>query len=226
VASSFGASTRRSTSAGSRTRIAAAAALLLFLPSVPARAQRAFRAELFGGTSWSAPSTLTIDQSGLDRLSQHAHWETRPLDESPYYAARIGLWSGRAGWELQLIHHKIYLTNETAEIPHFEVSHGWNLVTMQRAIRGRFFEWRFGVGAVVAYPEGSVRGRDADTDAYHLAGTSALIGIGKRFEISRRFFAGVEAQATYSFARIPIETGHARTRNLALHALAGVGIAL
>ena len=214
---------RRSISARSRVGIGLAAALLLAAPS---RGQDRFRAQLFGGTSWSFPSTLTIEQSGLEDLSFHAHWETRPFDDAPYYAARVALWSAGTGWELQLLHHKIYLTNEPPEVEYFEVSHGWNLVTIQRASRGRALEWRVGAGAVVAHTEGRIRGRDVDTGEYQLSGAGAIVGAGKTFAIARHFFATAEGQLTFSWANIPIQTGHARTANVAFHALVGLGFGL
>jgi len=232
VASSYGAWTRRSISGrcnqflGRWSRfLAAAAASLLFSPLLLCAEDR-FRAEFFGGTAWSVPTTLAIDQSGEERISFRAHWETRPFEAAPYYAARVALWSQRRGWELQLLHHKIYLTNGPPEVEHFEVSHGWNLITIQRASRGRILDWRLGAGAVVAHAEGRIRGREVGTGDYHLSGAGALVGAGKSFAISRRFFATAEGQVTFSWARVPIEEGHARTANIAFHALFGLGFGL
>jgi hypothetical protein len=228
VASSCGAWRQRNISA--RFSQLGAALTAFFLVSLPLRAEDRFRAEVFFGTAWSAPTTLTIDQSGEERLSFRAHWETRPFDESPYFATRLGVWSGRRGWELQLLHHKIHLTNGQPQVPRFEVSHGWNLLTIHRAIRARPLDWRLGAGAVIAYPEGRIRGVSANPgdgifrSGYHVSGAGALVGGGKTFSITRRFFASVEGQLTYSWARVPIATGHARTKNVAFHALVGLGL--
>jgi hypothetical protein len=214
-----------------RSLLVAATAMLLFLPGRLPGEDR-FRAELFGGSAWSVPSTLRIDQSGEERLAFRAHWDTRPFHDAPYYAARVALWSGRHGWELQLLHHKIYLDDPPPEIDSFQVSHGWNLLSIQRASRGRSFEWRVGAGAVIAHAEGRVRGRDVETDGglfeggYHLSGAGVLAGAGKSFPISHRFFAKVEAQATYSRVRVPIHMGRARTSNVAFHALFGFGFGI
>ena len=242
MASSSGAWTRRNTSGGyegagtgprtcPRVFLGCAATLAgFFFVPFPLAAEDRFRAEIFGGTAWSAPTTLTIDQSGEERLSFRAHWETRPLDEAPYYAVRVGLWNRRRGWELQLLHHKVYLTNGPPEIERFEVSHGWTLLTLQRATRGRPFDWRLGVGAVIGYPEGRIRGEPANPEdgifgsGYYLSGAGALAGAGRTFTITRRFFASTEAQLTYSWASVPIAKGHARTANFALHVLLGLGI--
>ena len=227
MASSCGAWTRRSTS-GRFSVNAVALAAALFFPSA-VRAEDRFRAQFFGGTSWSVPSTLAADQSGLSRLEFRARWETRPLEDAPYYAARVALWSGRRGWELQLLHHKIYLTNPPPEIDSFEVSHGWNLLTIQRASHGRILDWRVGAGAVIAHAEGIVRGRQVDEGnglfghGYYVSGPAAVVGAGKSLAIWRGFLATAEGQVTFSWARIPIQGGHARTGNVAFHALIGIG---
>lgn len=224
MASSCGAWTPRNISA--RFSRLGAALTAFFFVSFALRAEDRFRAAIFGGASWSAPSTLRIDQSGEDRISFRAHWETRPFEDAPYYAARVALWNGGRGWELQLLHHKIYLTDGHPEVEHFEVSHGWNIVTVQRAIRGRILEWRVGAGPVISHAEGRVRGREVGTGDYHVSGAGALAGVGKSFSISRRFFANAEGLLTYSWARAPIVGGHARTSNVAFHALVGLGFSL
>jgi hypothetical protein len=231
VGSWCGAWTQRSIVARYRRTSVALAAAALFLAPIRARAQDRFRAEIFGGSAWSIPTTLTIDQSGEERLSFRAHWETRPFEDAPYYAVRVALWGGRRGWELQLLHHKIYLTNPPPEIDYFEVSHGWNILTIQRAIRGRLLDWRAGAGAVITHTEGRIRGREVDPGGgifggYHLSGAGALVGAGKSFSFSRRFFATAEGQLTFSAARIPIRTGHVRTANVAFHVLFGLGFGI
>jgi hypothetical protein len=231
VASSCGAWTRRSTFGRSRRRAVALTAAFFLSPLV-ARAQHHFRAEIFGGAAWSLPTTLTIDQADLERLSVDADWETRPFDSPPYYAARIGLWRESRGWELQLLHHKLYLADPPPEIEHFEISHGWNFLTLQRASRTRVVDWRVGAGPVITHVEGRIRGRGADPggglfDAgYHVSGAALLAGAGRSFAISRTFFASAEAQVTLSWARVPIQTGHARTANAAFHVLFGFGLGL
>ena len=158
-----------------------------------------------------------------------AHWLTHPSQDAHYFAARVGLWSERRGWELQLLHHKLYLTNPTPEIESFEVSHGWNLLTIQRASHGRVLDWRVGAGAVIAHAEGIIRGRQVDEGnglfghGYYVSGPAAVVGAGKTVTIWRGLFATAEGQVTFSWARIPIQGGHARTGNVAFHALLGLG---
>ena len=142
---------------------------------------------------------------------------------------RFGLWRRESGWELQFLHHKIALTDKPPEIDKFEVSHGWNLLTIQRASHAKALDWRAGAGPVIAHAEGTVRGRDVDGGdglfgrGYYVSGAGALAGAGKSLAVWRSLFATDEGQVTYSRARIPINTGHARTTNLAFHLLLGLG---
>jgi hypothetical protein len=80
------------------------------------------------------------------RLLQNAKYHTEPFNESPYYAWRLAKWSKNRAWEFELVHHKLYLSNPPAEVQHFEVSHGYNLITINRAWLLRGFIWRFGAG--------------------------------------------------------------------------------
>jgi hypothetical protein len=220
---------RRTCPRGFSRRFAVALAATFLSAPLAARAQDRFRVELFGGSAWSVPTTLTVDQSGEERLSVDARWETRPFDSPPYYAARVGLWKNRRGWELQLLHHKLYLANPPSEIEHFEITHGWNFITLQRASRSRVIDWRVGAGPVITHAEGRIRGRGVDRGGglfgggYHVSGAAALAGTGKSFSLSRRFFATIEGQATFSWANVPIRAGHARAANVAFHVLAGLG---
>jgi hypothetical protein len=187
--------------------------------------------ELLGGSSWSAPAMLAIEQSGEERLSFRARWETRPFEDAYYYSARVALWKERWGWGLQLLHHKLYLTNPPPQIERFEFSHGWSLLTLQRARRGRVLDWRIGVGPVIAHAEGKVRGREVSRrgglfGGYYLCGAAALAGVGKSFPIFGKLFATIEGDATFSWAQVPIREGHARTGNVALHALLGFGFSI
>jgi hypothetical protein len=212
-------------------RAALLTAALLLLP-LAAHAEERFRLELFAGTSSSAPSTLTIDQSGFEELSVRARWKTHPTQDAHYFAARIALWKRNRGWELQFLHHKLYLDNPPPEIEQFEISHGWNLLTIQRATHGRVLDWRVGAGAVIAHAEGTIRGRDVDGgdglfgQGYYLSGGAAIAGVGKSLTIWRGLRATAEGQVTFSWARLPIQTGHARTTNVAFHALLGLGFGI
>jgi hypothetical protein len=81
-----------------------------------------------------------------------AEYSTEPFKESPYYAWRIG----KRRWSLELIHHKLYLENKPEDVQHFEVIHGYNLLTANRILKERRFILRLGAGPVIAHPETEV----------------------------------------------------------------------
>jgi hypothetical protein len=187
--------------------------------------------ELFGGTSVSMPMPLDIRQDGYDDLSFTAHYETKAFNKHPYYSVRLGRWDNGKSWEVELVHHKIHLTNNPPEIKHFEVSHGYNLLTVNRAWEVRDFIYRVGLGVVVAHPESTVRNKEFyEMDGglkgdgnYYVAGPTAQIAIQKKFGIWGGLFGSAEAKFTASYATVPIAEGEAVAPNTAFHFLAGIG---
>jgi hypothetical protein len=193
-------------------------------------------AEFFLGSAWSVPLPLVIrlpDQ----RLAPRAHYATRPLADAPYYAYRVG--GGRRGRavEAELVHHKLYLTNPQPPIEHFEVTHGYNLLLGNVAIPTAGWHVRLGVGIVIAHPEGRIAGRTPGRRAgrsrtrlgggYHLAGVSTQLAVGRRYPLGRGATAltlAPEAKLTAALARLPLEEGSLLVPNIAVHALAGLGV--
>lgn len=185
-----------------------------------------FSAEVFAGTAWNLPTSFKIEQSGEEPLHFKAHYRTRPWKGSPYYAYRLGY----ENWEAELIHHKLYLQNPPPEVQHFEVSHGYNLVMINYTQPASGFTIRFGIGLVIAHPEGTIRGRAVGPvksllgGGYHIGGITAQFAISRELYFSNHFFITPEVKFTSSWARIPLAGGgRARIPNLALHALTGIG---
>jgi hypothetical protein len=201
--------------------VALSAAIL----STPAKAH--WTLEGFLGSAWSVPTPLSIHQWGEERIYLIAKYHTEPFRESPYYAWRLAKWSKNRAWEFELVHHKLYLSNPPAEVQHFEVSHGYNLITINRAWLLRGFIWRFGAGLVAAHPETTVRGKTLPwgkgLNGFYISGLTVQAGIEKKFSLWRRLFAVLEAKFTASYAIIPIQDGDAYVPNAALHGLFGLG---
>ncbi len=211
-------------------RVLAAALLAPAFAPGPAAGQERWSAELFAGTAWSLPTPLRIRQRGEPELRLRARWSTRPWTGAPYYAYRFGRWSGRDAVEAGLVHHKLYLDDPPPEVQRFEVSHGYNLAAAGRAHRlAGGPTVRFGVGVVVAHPEGRVRGRPVGPvrsllgGGYHVAGFTSHLSVGHRLPLTGGFFAAPEAMLTASTARVPLRGGSAVVPNVALHALGGLG---
>jgi len=193
----------------------------------PAAAE--WRFEAHAGSALSAPSPLTLRQAGQPELHLDAHWETRPWRDAPYYAYRLAWWRGRSGWELQQLHHKVYLSDPTPLVQQFEVTHGYNMVSLARAWRRRVWTARVGAGVVIAHPHSSVRGLTFSQQGglfggYFLTGPAVHAGIGARLGDVVTLLP--EIRLTAARARVPIASGDAGVPNFALHLQLGVGLRL
>ena len=174
-------------------------------------------------------TSLEIRQEGFETIELDADYETHPFESPQYYSLRAGWWRGRGGWEIELIHQKIFLQDPPPEIQSFSISHGYNLLTVNRAWEARGLVWRIGAGAVIAHPENEVRSRVLDPDdtnlsgGYHLTGPSLQAGAEKRFALGERWFVGLEGKATVARAVVPVAGGEAEAPNAAVQALLGFG---
>ena len=200
------------------------------LAAAPLPAQVSWSAQLATGSAYSAPMTLAVRQAGAPELRVRARYSTRPFRDAPYYAYRFARWASRGdgaraqAWELELVHHKIYLENPPAEVQHFEVSHGYNLVTVNRAARHAARTWRAGAGAVVSHGESTVRGRTLQPVHYHLAGPALQLAADHRTTLGARLYLSLEGKLTAALARVPIAGGLATAPNVAVHGLVGIGV--
>ena len=185
--------------------------------------------EFLVGVSFSFPSSLTIRQTGASDLRHRARFRSRSFERPIYYAVRIGKWDGPDGWELEMNHDKLYLSNPTGEIGHFAISHGFNRVTLNRATERGDAIWRLGAGVVVTHPENTVRGRQLSGDGgilglgYHLSGPTAMGAIGARIGRREGPFLPLEGMGTVSWVRVPVVDGDADLGVVGLHGLTGVG---
>jgi hypothetical protein len=188
-------------------------------------------AELFGGTAWSLPLPLGVHGGGDTRFT--AHYSTRPFEDAPYYAYRLGRSSVGRAVELELVHHKLYLENPRPPVEDLQISHGYNLAMLNFVPRGRDWRWRYGVGIVVAHPEGRVAGRPVGPLAtflgggYHIAGIASQIAVGRRYTLGNgdiAMTAAPELALSAAMARVRIDGGTLTVPNIALHALGGIGV--
>ena len=200
--------------------------LLLVLLLVPRPASAQWTFEFAMGNAFSAPTPLTITQTGFPDIHLTAHYETNPLHPRQYYAWRIGRWKDDGGWVLEHVHHKVYLKNVTAEVPDFEVSHGYNLITLNRGWRWGKTMVLAGGGLVVSFPHSEVRGKiyPVKTTGYIWnSGVTAQGAVARRIDLGAHFFVNGEAKLTASWARVPVVDGRATVPNVAVHLLAGAG---
>ena len=203
--------------------ISACLSLALLLMPAPAGAQVTF--EYFRGTAFNVPTPLTVTQSGYPPIRFTAHYSVRPLDDRGYYAYRLGRWKNDKGWMVELVHHKVYLENPTPEVEAFEVTHGYNLVTINRGWRRGGNTLLLGAGVVITHPHSTIRGQTyPQKTEYLLSGATIQGAAARRIDFAKRLFVSAEGKFTASWATVPVVDGHARVPNVAFHVLAGLGI--
>jgi hypothetical protein len=206
------------------------AVLALFFLLVATDAHASLKFEVMGGSSISVPSRLTLYQENQPKITMTAHYDTRPLTPAYYYAARLGWWDKDSAWELELIHHKIYLSNTTPEVQEFKVTFGYNLLLINRAWMFHGFVLRSGLGIVLAHAINTVRGQAFSLPAdgvfsgqYALAGVGGQVSVSYPYYLTSRLFLNLETKFTAAYANIPIAQGVALTPNYAFHGLFGIG---
>ncbi|MFA6147035.1 MAG: hypothetical protein WC899_02370 [bacterium] len=203
---------------------------LLFL-SIPSHALAVdqWSLQVFGGAPLNFNLPLTIHQSGHQDLKITGNYESRAFEVPWYYAWRVGAWNGNKAWELELVHNKLYLENKPPEVQEFSISHGYNLLTVNRAWKEKGFIFRGGLGVVITHPETTVRGLSHSQEGgisggYYLSGPTIQGAVEKRFHLWRWLIASLEGKLTASYARIPVEGGHADVPDVAVHGLFGLGL--
>lgn len=183
--------------------------------------------ELMGGVAKSLPMPLSISQSGQSDIDFTARYDGESFKIPPYYEYRIGYWKEGKAIEVEFIHHKLYLENNPPEVQLFSISHGLNLIMVNRAWDMESYILRVGGGIVVTHPESTVRGlsfkETGGWNGYYISGATVQGAIAKRFNLWEGLFANIEAKATLSYVVVPIADGDARVTDVSLHGLFGLG---
>jgi hypothetical protein len=203
---------------------------LVFTANLDAQQQWTF--ELSGMVPYNVPLPLTIHQAGESDISVTARYFSEPFKTPICWVWQIARWTDQTSWELQAIHHKLYLENNPPEVESFSVSHGLNLVTVNRGWRLGEYVVRGGAGIVLAHPEGSIRGKSFSEDqgilglGYYVSGPAFVVGGGKRFRLVGDLFRGLEAMSAISYADTPISDGDAHLYNVVFQVNLGLGYSI
>ncbi|MSR36135.1 MAG: hypothetical protein EXR95_05745 [Gemmatimonadetes bacterium] len=206
-----------------------AALALAAAPRLAAAQEWRFHAGV--GVAYNLPAAIAIAQDGEPELSLTARWATRPFRTPLYYVGRLERVDGARGLGLELIHHKLFLENAPVDVQHFEISHGFNVVTLQRAwLRADGVSWRAGAGVVVTHPETIVRERRQPrggwgSRGYYVSGPAAQLAAGWSRRLVGRARWGVEGKLIGAHASVPIAGGSAHLWHASAHldALVSVG---
>lgn len=181
--------------------------------------------EAYLGDAYDFRSRLKIEQDGGFWRSLTADYDTKGVDSPLYYTLRGGRWKQDRAWELSFTHHKLYLQNPPAGVAAMSVSHGFNILTVNRAFRNGDWVYRFGAGPVITHAEGIINGIGYD-GPYKLSGAALLAGGGRRFYLGKSTFLSLEAMATAAYATPKMSgplNAEIKVTNVALHGLAGIG---
>ncbi len=181
--------------------------------------------EAYLGDAYNFRSTLKIKQDGGFSRSLTADYDTNGFDTPQYYTLRGSRWEQDRAWELSLIHHKLFLNNPPAGVAALSVSHGFNILTVNRAFRSGNWVYRFGAGPVITHAEGIINGISYD-GPYKLSGAALLAGGGRRFYVGKTTFLSLEAMATAAYASPEMSgplNAEIKVTNVAIHGLAGIG---
>lgn len=205
--------------------------IVIMLLKLGAVAQSRWLFELHEAVVANAPLPLTIYQDGYPDIKiTGARYHTEPFTMPVYYDGRISRWHNDKSWEMEFTHHKIYLQNTPQEVQEFNVSHGFNLLMVNRGFDRHIFRYRMGAGVVIAHPESEVRGllfqsdrRDKDR-GYYLSGPAIHASVNKPFYLGNRFFINAEAKTTMAYASVKIAQGNAKVWNIAFHLMLGLGV--
>lgn len=182
------------------------------------------------GYPLNAPTILYITPEGERVVHTPARFSSRSLQPPLYY--RLG-WEreiGEWGWGVELVHHKLFLTNTTDRIQRFDISHGFNILSLYRGRKLTPHFWRReGLGAVIAHPENRVDGQDISQNrglmgsGYYLSGPALLLGVGRNDKIIGSTIIKMNLDLIFAYAWVPLYQGYATFPHLSLHLSLGMG---
>lgn len=182
------------------------------------------------GTVANVALPMRIVQEGFPEIRLTARYRSEPFVLPVYWDLRLSRWDRGRSWELELIHHKLYLDNLSAEVQRFDISHGFNLLFINRGYDWGNFRLKVGAGVVMAHPENTVRGLENNrrsgwfNNGYHLAGPGLNLAIGRPVPLGNSLYLQTEAKTTYAFAQVPVAGGSAMLHNWAFHLVFGLGV--
>jgi len=217
---------------GKSQRLAALVVAAIGLGAPLAAQAQSYVVELMGGSAYNVPTPLAVYQAGYPAIRTTAVYDTKPFGPyTPYFALRFARWDGDSAWELDWIHHRLFLENPPPEVQYFAIHFGYNYVLLGRGWRQDGFSVHVGVGPMFTNPVSTVRGQyrpaagDGLPDAgYYLSGIGAEVALEKEFRLWRGAYFALQAALTVADAwSVPIANGHANVPNVALHGQAGFG---
>ena len=206
--------------------------LLILFQFNPLQAQLLHSIDVIAGAPLNFDSKVSFHQAGEEDISLMGQYISKPLEDPYYLGFRLNFNIADHVWELQFLHHKVYLTNTTEQVQHFEITHGFNTLTAHYRFIYDEFNLRLGTGVVLPHTESTIRGvQHASTGGifgwgYHITGPIFLAGINRDWMLGSHFYLNTELQFIGGWAKVPIFNGHAHATNFAFHFIFGIGYKL
>ena len=194
-----------------------------------ANAQSRWSFELHGGEVYNLPMPLKISQHGYPDIKLSARYFTEPFTLPVYWDIRLGRWENEKLWEFEVIHHKLYLENTTSDVQKFNISHGFNMININKGIEIKNFRFRAGAGIVLAHPESKIRGLEFGSTGddfdlgYFISGPVLNLSISRPYYVGNRFYLNAEAKTTIAYSNIKVAQGNADVYHIAFHLILGLG---
>jgi len=186
--------------------------------------------ELQGSLAGNVPLPLHISQNGYPDINLSAKFVSKSLTAPISWDWRFSRWQGDRAWEIEAIHHKLYLVNTTDEVERFNISHGFNIVTINRGYKLHWVTLHSGLGIILAHAENIIRSLNYDDSEgyfkigyYEITGPVINLSISRPIKISKRWFLNAETKSTLAYARVNVVNGHADFYNIAFHLIIGFG---
>lgn len=190
--------------------------------------------EFMGGSAYNFPTPLTVHQAGYPDVQIMANYDTEPFGPyTPYYAWRASLWKGTEAWEIEQVHHRLFLSNTNDVIQSFAIHYGYNYFFLGHAWKNNDFILHLGIGPILTNPSNTIRDQVLHTggtglfDAgYDLSGVGAQIAVSRNFDFFEKIFFLLDVGLMGGLATVPVVNGTADVPNLSLHGHLGFGVNL
>lgn len=207
------------------------ALLLLAATAGPAGAQH-LTIDMMTGTAYNVPTPLRISQQGFPDINLTAHYETKPFGPyAPYFSWRVAWWSGNQAWEVQQVHHRLFLSNTTPDVTAFAVHYGYNYLLVAHAWRTSAFVLHVGAGVVIPNPSNTVRGLTLNTPnpgaldvGARVRGWGGEVAVSRELRLVNHVYALADGAVLFGRAKVPVVDGSAQVPNVGLHGHVGIGI--
>lgn len=185
----------------------------------------------YGGLCLNVPAPLKITQTGqADIYMPFAKYRSEEYTRPLYWLWRFSKTKNKRSWGFEAIHHKLYLLNKPNSIQQFSISHGYNILHINRGFHFSKINLIVGAGAVLAHPEIIVRNQALSGDngllnwGYYLSGPSVAVAVNKKLPILQWLYFWAESKCNISYSTFPIGNGRASVWQMGFHFLASIGV--